>query len=263
MAVEAKRGCGFRQVGGLYLVTGAGDFFVSCDRLPFPLDECEHCGRAYDQTRGFTWVIPESLLRGEHRIESEKWGGLRKVSTLCPEDSCCVCRPQLGGERAGLMWVGQGNYSPEEFRNEGDEMGISKRINNIPKGFVVRKHWIYMAHPQACVPVGDGGKRKRKEKGPGIFMAFIPQKIERIVLQSHHEELMAAVNDIQQPKADEDVDDYAKYVEDYWVSQPKHIQALHRDIERGITLVPVPDDDPDHNPKAKGGTPSDEPPEEA
>ena len=32
MAVEAKRGCGFRKVGGLYLV--GGGFGIPCDRLP-------------------------------------------------------------------------------------------------------------------------------------------------------------------------------------------------------------------------------------
>lgn len=34
MASETKRGCGYRKVGGMYLV---GDYIrVPCDRLPFP-----------------------------------------------------------------------------------------------------------------------------------------------------------------------------------------------------------------------------------
>jgi len=32
MAVEAKRGCGYRKVGGLYIVSGGQG--ISCHRLP-------------------------------------------------------------------------------------------------------------------------------------------------------------------------------------------------------------------------------------
>lgn len=35
MAVETKRGCGYRKIGGLYLV--AGNLSEPCDRLPWPL----------------------------------------------------------------------------------------------------------------------------------------------------------------------------------------------------------------------------------
>lgn len=249
MAVEAKRGCGFRQVGGLYIV--AGEFWAACDRLPFALTECEHCGRAYKQTRSFYWVKPESLLRGDHMIDGPGFWGLGEKKILCPEDACTVCRPRLAGARAGLMWVGQASYSPESFGVEATELGISKRINAIPKGLEIGITRIYLAHPQACVPVDSEGKRKRHEKGPGIIMAFTPQRFERIVKQSEHDAFNEAMRDLN-PQADkEDDKGYEAYVRDYWKSQPKPLQQLYKDYLRGITFVPVPDDDPDHNAKGK------------
>src|SRR5260370_22228167 len=41
MAVEAKRGCGYRKAGGLYLV--GGGIGLPCDRLPYEIHECPCC----------------------------------------------------------------------------------------------------------------------------------------------------------------------------------------------------------------------------
>jgi len=43
MAIKAKRGCGYRKIGGLYLV---GNYIpVACDRLPMPIGACPVCGQ--------------------------------------------------------------------------------------------------------------------------------------------------------------------------------------------------------------------------
>lgn len=53
MAIEAKRGCGFRKVGGTYLVSeGEG---MPCDRLPIKLDVCPVCSHGFKRSRGWTW----------------------------------------------------------------------------------------------------------------------------------------------------------------------------------------------------------------
>src|SRR5207302_7622776 len=65
VAVEAKRGCGYRKIGGLYFVGGGRG--VACDRLPIPLDICPTCGHGIKQTRGFTWVDRKSTrLNSSH-----------------------------------------------------------------------------------------------------------------------------------------------------------------------------------------------------
>ena len=58
MAIESKRGCGYRKVGGLYLVsTGTGE---PCERLPMPIVPCRLCGEHLKQTRSFQWGLRRS-----------------------------------------------------------------------------------------------------------------------------------------------------------------------------------------------------------
>jgi len=63
MAVEAKRGCRFRKIGGTYLVSDRGG--VICDRLPIPLDICPTCGHGIHASRGWTWVDVAALVGSE------------------------------------------------------------------------------------------------------------------------------------------------------------------------------------------------------
>ena len=66
MAVEAKRGCGYRKVGGLYLVSdGLG---IPCDRLPITLEVCPCCGAGIKPARGWTWVDVPTLVKGNHMV---------------------------------------------------------------------------------------------------------------------------------------------------------------------------------------------------
>ena len=114
MACEARRGCGFRKVGGLYLVSDGP--VRNCCRLPVPLDVCKCCGQGIKQTRGWTWVSPELL--GDKIPDCE---------TLCS-----LACPSCLGERVGLLWIGEKFYStPQKFTDEAAELGVSRRIHAV------------------------------------------------------------------------------------------------------------------------------------
>lgn len=216
MAVEKERGCGFRKVGALYL---EGEYIsVSCDRLPLALDVCPICGGGIKVGRGFTRIIPLELW-GYHQPCGDEY------------QPCFVCQPS--GEPAFIMLVGEGYYpTPADFQKEAEEMGISKRIAHIPKDMIIGQTVVYLAHHKAAelrtfpelqhgMAIGANEEAPRLleaekvEKTTGIFSAFIPQRIVQIVKESALEGAAG--------------------------------EKLREDLEkRGITPVPVPDDDPDH-----------------
>jgi len=196
MAVERKRGCGYRKVGGVYLV--AGGISEPCHRLPFPLQVCPVCKSGIKQARGWTWIEPGPMFG---RCETE--------SSHCI--TCAACMPPVGEH--GLMWVGAKFYTPESFTLEAKTMGVSKRIAAVPNNLRLGETWVYLAHPEAA-PLEDG------DRGPGIFTVFKPTRIELIITQSQYDAM--------------DADERAKKE------------------SRGYRYVVVPDDDPDHNPNAKG-----------
>ncbi len=226
MAVEVERGCGFRKVGGLYL---EGEYLsLPCDRLPLALEICPVCGGGIKVGRGFTRINPLRL-----------WG----IHTPCSDTHrpCIVCDP--GEDPAFIMLVGEGFYkSPADFAQEARIMGISKRIPFVPKDMVVGKTIVYLAHHKAvevreapsmqqpmAIEDQESSPRlldaEKVRKATGIFSAFIPQRIVQIVKESA----------LKGPAGDKLKEDLAK---------------------RGITPVPVPDDDPDH--AARGRTRDDE-----
>lgn len=212
MAVEQKRGCGYRKAGSLYIVgTGLG---VGCHRLPVELHVCPTCSAGIKFSRGWTWVKPKTLLgtcapglpKGLAPMEGVKY-------CECPAE-CPVCFPT--DDRAGLLWVGHSFYTPESFIEEAERLGVSKKISTLPRGYKPGETWVYLAHKKA-VPVqkrlagcedvdsnGDAGK-------PGIFYAFNPTGFEKIVKASK--------------------------------ATKTEIEKLEK---RGIKAVVVPDDDPDH-----------------
>jgi len=214
MAVEARRGCGFRKVGGMYL---CGEYVSApCDRMPFPLTTCPVCGQGIKVSRGFTEVNPYRL-----------WG----IHRDCKDHfrPCFLCDPR--DESAYIMLVGAGNYkTKEDFLDEAQLMGISKRIPFIPKGLELGKTVIYLAHPKACevkipaalqeaMSIVEEAQTKqpklleaeRNEKKLGIFCAFIPKRVEKLVWES------------------ELTDEKREQLE-----------------KRGITPVPISDGDADH-----------------
>ena len=224
MAVEQVRGCGFRKVGGLYIVgDGLGR---PCDRMPIPLTVCPCCGAGIKQARGWTWINePEKFLGGDHMIPDGKRGEfgcyvpgqdsvVRRVdgpAVLCPEDWCPVCRPSKLGDRVGLLWVGAAHYTPTEFMHEAASLGVSKRISKIPRGFKIGT-WVLLAHPHAIPFAGVPAFGSDARAEPGIFYAFRPRAIEKIVTDS----------------------------------ESKDLAEMDKLKSAGIVPVIVPDDDPDH-----------------
>lgn len=230
MSQEEKRGCGFRRAGGTYLVSdGLGE---PCERLPLPLDACPTCGCGVKQSRGFQWIKP-SLLFDNPKIKpcgsaSDKPSGNVGLREHCHH--CLVCTPNLleahgdPKDKLGLMWTGEKFYkTPQDWSLEAAKLGVSKRVATIPKGLVLGKTWIFVAHPK-----GVDEAYMSKEEGelcetlkhrfkPGIFHVFVPKRVELIVTPS---------------MAQED-----------WVKEMVEKQ--------GVTLVHVPEDDPDHAPRVK------------
>lgn len=205
MAVEKRRGCGYRKVGGLYLC--GGGIGMTCDRLPLPIEPCPVCAERPRFTRSFESIYALQLF-GTH-----EWG------CNCPE-SCPVCRPP---NRGYLMWVGE-EYTPESFILEGEEMGVSKKIPALPVDLKLREDWVFLAYAKLIprkgknmlLPFG-GEESTRYGFQPGIFYAFRPQRLEMIVTESQ-----------------------AKDEERMKMLRRKHIHP-----------IVVPDDDQDHNPRAK------------
>jgi hypothetical protein len=234
MAVEPRRGCGFRKVGGLYLICAG--LAAPCDRLPIPLGVCPCCGGGIKQTRGWTWIQPARLFGGKH-------------DPCGCRPSCPACDPDaiLGEDgRAGLLWIGEQFYpSPADFAAEAARLGVSRRISAVPRGFKVGETWIFVAHPKAVQTtlVNKEGESLFAEEpglGPGIFQAFRPSRIERIVKQSeleHYQDVLADVAPALESGAK---------LQDLVPASYEVFWRLRADVARGITLVPVPDDDPDH-----------------
>lgn len=232
MAVEPRRGCGFRKIGGLYLV--AGGLGAPCDRMPFPLDRCRTCGGGIKFTRGHTWLQPDFFQRHDaHECTDGR--------------QCPVCRNCEDFGPHLLLWVGRGHYSPESYLDESHRLGVSRRLSALPKGLVVGETWVLLAHPDAVPPKtgedgkpvcsncgrnasahvarssgeswcptdrnGDGGVTNYEpvKPSPGIFCAFVPRAVELILKASD--------------------------------ATPERVE---KEKKRGVTVVAVPDDDPDH-----------------
>lgn len=152
-------------------------------------------------------------VRPPEFLEGDHNIALGQVVELCEESRCAICRPSIMGTRAGLMWVGSKYYTPISFQYEAHQMGISKRIPAIPTGIQLGKTWVLLAHPDS-VNERDITLRDPHTITGAVFTAFIPTRIEMLVTQSQYD------------------DDFRRLMLG----------------KRGITAVPVPDDDPHHNP---------------
>lgn len=120
--------------------------------------------------------------------------------------------------RAGLLWIGEKFYAtPADFISEGINLGFSRRIKSSPRGFKAGETWVLLAHSKAIrteVPAGAGAfefTSVKAEYKPGVFYVWLPQRVEKICLESQRDS--------------EEIADLEK---------------------RGITPVFVPDDDTDH-----------------
>lgn len=174
--IEAKRGCGYRKPGGLYLV--ADGPFSSCGRMPIPLGVCPVCGEGVKPARGWTWVTAD-LIKG-------------KLDGVCLSKDCPSCPlhdpSKLPFDRAGLLWVGEKFYrSPGQFNEEASRMGISRRIAALPHGFELGKAWVLLAHRFA---LGSGPAAKA-----AIFSIFKPERVEYVVTGKETEEEIAKLRE--------------------------------------------------------------------
>jgi len=212
MAIEPRRGCGYRQVGNIYLVSD-GPHEI-CGLLPRELDFCPACGEGVKQKIGWQWVQARLLTTAEDVNGCEH----REIEpTTC--QMVRLARDPL--QRVGLIWVGTKFYpTPAEFLAEAQSMGISRRIHAVPRDFALGSSWVILAHPKAIALSGSRLDAMRfarpghDARVPGVFGLFRPTRIEQIITdtQAADEELRAALR------------------------------------KRGITPVVVPDDDRDHNP---------------
>src|SRR5262245_24841028 len=177
MAIEPRRGCGYRKIGGLYMCSGG--LAEPCHRLPIPLEVCPTCHHGIKQTRGWTWVKPDLLGGNCARFQESH----------CI--NCVCCTPELMGERAGLLWIGERFYkTAADFSEEANRLGVSRRITAIPKGFEPGS-FVLLAHPKAVV-VGteqdDAALAPRAIMGAGIFRVFRADRIEKILADNETKE---------------------------------------------------------------------------
>jgi len=171
MATESRRACGYRKVGGLYLVST--QFGAPCCKLPLALHVCPTCNSGVKQTRAWQWIDPRPWLAGECR----SYGPV----------PCPAARPALLGERVGLLWIGAQFYpTPEDFSVEATRMGVSRRILAVPRGFKLGTTWVFLAHPRVMRSIdAETGEVVWK---PGIFKIFRPTAIEKIVTATQAED---------------------------------------------------------------------------
>ena len=177
--VETERGCGWRQIGGVYLCCDAG-LQVECDALPIRLKPCVECGFQVRPVRGIQAVHIGFLL-------SKVRGHDCREGFQCP-----VCKPDLElGDEVFLNFVGSAAYSPESFLAEAKAQGVSRRIapGSLPREFKIGKSWIYLAHRKVPfrgqLPDGvmreEPGLQPEPEYWPAIFYAFKPTRMEVVL----------------------------------------------------------------------------------
>lgn len=167
MPIESIRGCGYRTVGSMYLV--GGGMALPCDRLPMGLDECPVCGNIPHFIRSVQKIDPLSMF-GPHEKK------ICKCKSICP-----LCNPETKPRDIPnyLMWVGS-DYTNKSFIKEANKMGVSKKINSLPKDLVVGKSWIYLAR-QNMIDDDVAYHPKKTKKKDAIFFAFVPQKVEYLM----------------------------------------------------------------------------------
>lgn len=194
---DKRRGCGFRKAGGLYLTCPA--IGAGCGKLPIPLTVCPTCNAGIKPSRGYTWV------------EADRLTALR----ACGFDTnyclrCPLASNALG--RAGLLWIGEKYYRrPEDWSREANEQGVSRRVPHVPKGFILGRTWVLVAHRKAiqqgctlCQGNGHAVEPKPTEVCPecngegytwtaAIFHAFRPTAVEYVVKGDESEEQLEAM----------------------------------------------------------------------
>lgn len=228
MAVEARRGCGFRKIGGIYIV--ADGLSEPCERLPLPLLDCPTCGHGIKHSRGFNWITKDYLFAHAKPCAYPP-GDSVDPDKSHNHEKCPVCRPGLlkadePADRSGLIWIGQQHYSPSQWIAESLSMGVSRRVPAFPRGLVIGKTRVFAAHKhglnmQAKLIEGAPETAKGDATKPAVIHTFVVKRVEVIVTESLLKREVAG--------------------------QEKWLTKL---LKQGATPVTVPEDDKDHAPKA-------------
>lgn len=202
---EKPRGCGYRKSGGLYLVLPEykGE---PCGKLPLLMERCPCCGGGIKFARGWTWIGGKETFAGKECTITDRAMRLR-----CPLEN--------PPEKMGLIWIGEKFYkTPEDWLTEGREMGVSRRVKSVPKGFKVGETWVCVAHIEGIAAPGGGEHfceknlpnnihefntkdvckhcHKKRIKGkPAIFHVFKPSAIEYVVKGTETEEQLTALEE--------------------------------------------------------------------
>ncbi len=216
---ETKRGCGWRKIGGFYLI-GSG-MPVSCDALPIDLDPCGECGYEVPFSRNMqmvhsAYLTPKILFKHASPNIARRDG--KEVLKNCKDNLPCPICTLTFGKKFALMEVSSSAYTPESFIKEANKYGISKRINPhiLPNDFKLGETWVFLAHRDAIQVKEpkflEGAETKHKR---GIFYAFRPVRIEAMVKDNEN---------------------------------PERIKELE---DEGYNIVKLPHDDPKHQQKPK------------
>ena len=172
--VEVARQCGYRHSNdaddpnervGLYLV-GGGGIGMPCDRMPWPLLDDE--GAPIKHFLGIKTINPQEFFPDNKE----------PIAAACFQE-CLYC--PLGGQRQPvgyIIFVGKEHYTIDEFNREAADRGISRRVGQLPDGFVPGVSWVFLAHMDACEWLDPiSGEMK---SAPGIFKAYRP-RIELVI----------------------------------------------------------------------------------
>jgi len=245
MAVEAKRGCGYRKVGGLYLV--AGGLGRPCCKMPLELSVCPCCNAGVKQTRGWTWIDAGKMFAA---------GGCR--APALERSTCPVVNP-AGMGKVGLLWIGEKFYKrPSDFEQEAASMGISRRLTAVPRDFKAGDTWVMFAHPKAIqkarrvVNEGDGWTILRPDEereGDYCWHDSDPEALrlaeeKAAALDLEDPCYVAGIIRVARPQGFERIVKQSEF--DRAMDYDKERLELERDAKRGVRWVPVPDDDKDH-----------------
>jgi len=194
VSIEKVRGCGHRKPAkdgvGIYLV--GPSVGAPCGRLPFELPLCPTCGGGVHPARGWQWFEPKAFFEKEGVGIAKR---LTIVRDRCREavEVCERCPVGLAVPEGkhGLIWIGETHYpTPDVYLEEARQMGVSRKIKAVPKGFELGRTVVYLAHRKA-VPKGtipevppdaDGKGRPAEERfAPGIFSVFRPTGIDLVI----------------------------------------------------------------------------------
>lgn len=175
---DHKRGCGWRKAGGMYLM-GSGDSF-KCGRLPIPFGTCPCCGYGIRPSRQPTWVDADKIIYASEKVCDQAEHDCER----CPINKAFT-EESFG--QALLIWIGERHYpTVDHFEREAEQQGVSRRIQAIPRGFVVNKTWVLLAHPKAIATRPAMGEPV--EFTPAIFHIFRPTRVEYVCNGDESEE---------------------------------------------------------------------------